>query len=91
LHGEPDPGADPSQPARLAVDLPANGPRQDYMRASLRLSPDGILVATPAVNQDSSLVKTMARADGLIVRAPHAQPAKTGEACRVISFKGLGV
>jgi molybdopterin molybdotransferase len=61
------------------------------MRASLRLSPDGILVATPAVNQDSSLVKTMARADGLIVRAPHAQPAKAGEACRVISFHGLGV
>jgi molybdopterin molybdotransferase len=91
LHGEPDPGADPSQPARLAVDLPANGPRQDYMRASLRLSPDGILVATPAVNQDSSLVKTMARADGLIVRAPHAQPAKAGETCRVISFQGLGV
>ena len=25
LHGEPDPGADPSQPGRLAVDLPANG------------------------------------------------------------------
>jgi molybdopterin biosynthesis enzyme len=36
-------------------------------------------------------VKTMARADGLIVRAPHAQPAKAGEACRVISFHGLGV
>ncbi len=25
LHGEPDPGADPSQPGRLAVDVPANG------------------------------------------------------------------
>ena len=35
LHGESDPGADPSQTARLAVDLPANGIRQDYMRASL--------------------------------------------------------
>ena len=35
LHGESDPGADPSQTARLAVDLPANGVRQDYMRASL--------------------------------------------------------
>ena len=41
LHGEPDPGADPSQPARLAVDLPANGPRQDYMRAALARGPDG--------------------------------------------------
>jgi molybdopterin molybdotransferase len=91
LHGESDPGADLSQTARLAVDLPANGLRQDYMRASLSRGPDGILVATPAPQQDSSLVKTMARADGLIVRAPHAAPAKTGDACRVIHFHGLGV
>jgi molybdopterin molybdotransferase len=86
LHGEADPGADLSQPARLAVDLPANGPRQDYMRASLSRDADGILIASPAASQDSSLVKTMARADGLIVRAPHAEPAKAGEACRVIHF-----
>lgn len=91
LHGEPDPGADLSQPARLAVDLPANGPRQDYMRASLSRGADETLVASPAASQDSSLVKTMARADGLIVRAPHAEPAKAGEACRVIALDGLGV
>jgi molybdopterin molybdotransferase len=91
LHGEPDPGSDPSQPARLAVDLPANGPRQDYMRASLGIDSDEVLVATPAANQDSSLVKTMARADGLIVRSPRADPAKAGDPCRVISFHGLGV
>jgi molybdopterin molybdotransferase len=91
LHGESNPGADLSQGARLAVDLPKNGLRQDYMRASLRRGEDGILVATPAANQDSSLVKTMARADGLIVRTPHAAPAKAGDACRVIPFHGLGV
>ena len=91
LHGESDPGADPSQTARLAVDLPANGVRRDYMRASLSPGADGILVATPALAQDSSLVKTMARADGLIVRPPHAEPAKAGNPCRVIPFHGLGV
>jgi molybdopterin molybdotransferase len=91
LHGEPDPGADLSQPARLAVDAPANGVRQDYLRASLDRGADGILVATPAASQDSSLVKTMARADGLIVRPPHAEPAKAGDACRVIPFHGLEV
>ncbi|MGC2783147.1 MAG: molybdopterin molybdotransferase MoeA, partial [Roseiarcus sp.] len=91
LHGEPDAGADPSQPARLAVDLAANGVRQDYMRASLSHNDDGILLATPVANQDSSLVKTMARADGLIVRPPHASPAKAGDPCRVIPFHGLGV
>jgi molybdopterin molybdotransferase len=91
LHGESDPGVDPSQPGRLAVDLPANGIRQDYMRASLSPGADGILVATPASSQDSSLVKTMAGADGLIMRPPRAEPAKAGEACRVIPFHGLGV
>jgi molybdopterin molybdotransferase len=91
LQGEPDPGADPSQPGRLAVDLPANGVRRDYMRASLSRNADGILIATPARAQDSSLVKTMARADGLVVRPPHAEAAKAGDACRVIPFHGLGV
>ena len=91
LHGEPDPGADPSQPGRLAVDLPANGLRQDYMRASLRPVGDGILVATPVTAKDLSLVKTMASADGLIVRPPNAEPAKAGEVCRIIPFHGLGV
>jgi molybdopterin molybdotransferase len=91
LHGESDPGADPSQTGRLAVDLPANGIRQDYMRASLNHGGDGTLVATPASSQDSSLVKTMASADGLIVRPPHAEPAKAGETCRVIAFHGLEV
>jgi molybdopterin molybdotransferase len=91
LHGEPDAGADLSQAARLAVDLRANGARQDYMRASLDRSADGILVATPAADQDSSLVKTMARAEGLIVRPPNAAPAKAGDSCRVIAFHGLGV
>jgi molybdopterin molybdotransferase len=91
LHGEPEPGVDPSQPGRLAVDLPANGVRQDYMRASLSRNSDGILIATPAMAQDSSLVKTMARADGLIVRPPHAEAAKAGDPCRVIPFHGLGV
>jgi len=91
LHGEPDAGADPSEPARLAVDLGANGARQDYMRASLERSAEGLLVARPVADQDSSLVKTMARAEGLIIRPPHAPPAKAGDLCRVIPFHGLWV
>jgi molybdopterin biosynthesis enzyme len=50
-----------------------------------------IVVATPASAQDSSLVTTMAGADGLIVRPPRAERAKAGETCRVIPFHGLGV
>ena len=91
LHGEPGAAADPSQPGRLGADLLANGPRQDYMRASLSRDANGILVAIPSASQDSSLVKTMARAGGLIVRVPHAEPAKAGEACRIIAFEGIGI
>jgi molybdopterin molybdotransferase len=91
LNGEPDAGADPSRPGRLGADLNANGTRQDYMRAALSLDAGGILVAAPSANQDSSLVKTMARAGGLIVRPPRAEPAAAGEACRIIAFEALGV
>ena len=91
LHGEPEAGADPSRPARLAVDLPPNGPRQDYMRCSLAIAADGALEATPAELQDSSLVKVMARADGLIVRPARAGAARAGAPCRVIAFEGMGV
>ncbi len=90
LQGDPDAGADVSEPARLAVDLPANGVRQDYMRASL--TPDGVggWLAAPLGDQDSSLVRTLSLAQALIVRAPHAAPARAGEACRVLRFGPLG-
>src|SRR5271166_4063082 len=91
LHGEPDPGAEPSEPGRLGADVPANGARQDFMRAAFAPAADGLAVATPCASQDSSLVKTMARADGLIVRPPHAEAAKAGDACRLIAFAPLGV
>src|SRR5271163_1424559 len=90
LHGEPDAAADPSEPGRLGADLLVNGPRQDYMRATLSRGADGLPVATPSASQDSSLVKTMARADGLIVRPPRAEAAKAGEVCRIIAFEALG-
>ena len=61
------------------------------MRAGLHRDGNGILLATPVESQDSSLVKTMARAEGLIIRAPHAAAAKAGDACRIIAFEGMGV
>ena len=90
LVGDAEAGADPSEPARLAVDLPANGVRQDYMRATLARDGDGVFVASPVESQDSSLVKALARAEALIVRAPQAPSAQAGEACRIIRFAALG-
>lgn len=90
LLGDPEAAADPSEPARLATPLPVNGIRQDYIRATFSRSAEGGWLATPLPNQDSSLVKTLARADGLIVRAPHDGAAQAGDACRIIVLERLG-
>ncbi len=71
--------------ARLGRDLPENDERQDYLRATLAMTQDG-LMATPFPKQDSSMLATLARADALIVRPPHARAAKAGETCQVIKL-----
>ena len=90
LLGDPDAGADPSEPARLAVALPANGPRRDYARATLTRDVSGLDLATPIASQDASLVKAFARADALLARAPNAPAAAAGEMCRIIRLAPLG-
>lgn len=76
-------GLGPDDPAArhavLASAVPANGPRQHYMRAALVQSADGALHVQPARSQDSSLLTPLAEADCLIVRPPHAPPAASGE------------
>lgn len=64
--------------ARLAAPLPANGPRQHYMRATTARDADGTLTVTPAASQDSSLLSLLSQADALIVRPPHAPEVDTG-------------
>ncbi|MGA2493755.1 MAG: gephyrin-like molybdotransferase Glp [Roseiarcus sp.] len=90
LLGDPDAGADPSEPARLALALPANGPRKDYMRATLVRDAGGLDLARPIANQDASLVQAFARADALLVREPNARGAAAGEMCRIIRLAPLG-
>lgn len=70
-------GTDGGQRARLAIDVPANDARQDYLRAALSRSDDGSLLATPFLEQDSSMMRMLARADCLLVRPPNdpARPA----------------
>ncbi len=70
--------------AFLTEELTANGPRQHYMRASTRQRDDGLLDVVPAPSQDSSLLKTFAECDCLIIRSPHAPAAKCGEVVSII-------
>lgn len=58
--------------ARLAAAVPANGPRQHYMRARLGQAADGVMEATPVRSQDSSLLSPLREADALLVQPPHA-------------------
>jgi molybdopterin molybdotransferase len=48
---------------------------------------DGGLVATPFGIQDSSMLRILADANGLIVREPFAPAAAAGEACRVLMLR----
>ena len=78
------PAIDLTDRARLGTDLRANDRRQDYLRAGLARADDGALVATPFPRQDSSMMATVARADCLILRPPHAPAAPAGEAVPIL-------
>jgi molybdopterin molybdotransferase len=72
--------------ARLGAAMPANDLRQDYVRAVVQ-EDAGVLVATPFSIQDSSMLRMLADANGLIVRPPFTPAAAMGEACSVLMLR----
>lgn len=72
--------------ARLGAAMHANDVRQDYVRAVVR-EDAGTLVATPFGIQDSSMLRMLADANGLIVREPFAPAADTGTECSVLMLR----
>jgi molybdopterin molybdotransferase len=76
--GLPDPAPAPLT-ARLAHDIPANGPRAHYMRARLTRG-DGPPLIAPFERQDSALITILTEADALLVRPVADGPRKAGEA-----------
>ena len=68
-------------PQVLAADLPANGSRETFVRASA--GPDGL---TPAINQESGAQAPLASSDWLIRRAPHADPERAGKIAMALPF-----
>ncbi|MDQ0315560.1 molybdopterin molybdotransferase MoeA [Amorphus orientalis] len=83
LQGDTDPGPW-FEPAVLASDMPANGDREDYVRARVAESPTGPPLVEPFSVQDSSMLSTLAVAKALLVRPAHAPDARAGETCRII-------
>jgi molybdopterin molybdotransferase len=83
--------APPTRRVRLGAPLGANDRRFDFLRARLETAPDGATVATAFPVQDSSMLKTLARADALILRPPHAPAIEAGAVVEVIALAELGV
>lgn len=64
--------------AILEGHLEANDGRQDYMRATLKIAPDGRRIVSPFAAQDSSMQRTLQSSQALIVRPPDAPAAQSG-------------
>jgi len=64
--------------ARLLHALPANGPREHYLRARLDADDMGQLVVRAFEDQDSSLISVFAAANALIRLAPDAPALAQG-------------
>jgi len=74
-----------TEAAVLGRDLAANDTRQDYIRARIIVY-DGETWAEPFAIQDSSMLSVLALADALIVRAPGAPAAKSGDRVEVLAL-----
>jgi len=74
----------------LAIPMAANDGRQDYVRARIIASADGVPHVEPGPRQDSSLLNALSDADCLVIRPPHAAAAAAGTPCRIIRLARLG-
>lgn len=79
-----DNAVEPPQRAVLGVDLPENDWRMDFLRSSLTHDGQGQQIATPFPVQDSAMLHILADSQALVLRAPHAPPARAGDMCEII-------
>jgi molybdopterin molybdotransferase len=90
LQGQPAAGPRTLR-AIAGADLAANDRRYDHLRATLAPGAAGLPVATPFPVQDSSMLKTLARAEALILRVPHAPALDRGAEVEVVPLGELGI
>jgi molybdopterin molybdotransferase len=77
--------------ATLGVPVQANDVRADHLRSVLTAGPGGALVVTPFPRQDSGMLSLLARADALVLRAPHAPALPAGAEVEVIRLDTIGL
>ena len=84
-------GPPPTVSAILGAPLRANDRRADHLRATVTTDAHGRVVVTPFPVQDSAMLRRLALADALILRAPHAPALEAGVEVEVIRLDTLGL
>jgi molybdopterin molybdotransferase len=84
-------GPPPTVSAMLGVALKQNDHRADHLRATVASDEQGRLVVTPFPVQDSAMLRRLALADALVLRAPHAPELPAGAEVTVIRLDTLGL
>ncbi|KCZ93371.1 molybdopterin molybdotransferase MoeA [Hyphomonas johnsonii] len=75
--------------ARTVSPLPAPGRRETYLRATVQVSPDGMLQVKAAPNQDSSLIRPFLLSNALIRRPAEASSVAAGELVDILPIGPL--
>jgi molybdopterin molybdotransferase len=81
----------PVSTAILGTAVKANDRRADHLRAMVSVNSGGRTVVTPFPVQDSAMLRRLAHADALILRAPHAPALPEGAEVGIIRLDSLGL
>jgi len=81
----------PTIQAIAGADLKANDHRADHLRSTITTDSEGRVVATPFPVQDSAMLRRLAHADALILRAPNAPILPQGGEISIIRLDSLGI
>jgi molybdopterin molybdotransferase len=81
----------PVTTALLGAPVKANDQRADHLRATVASGSGGQSIVTPFGVQDSAMLRRLALADALILRAPHAPALAAGAQVEVIRLDSLGL
>lgn len=84
-------GPPPTVQAIAGAELRANDHRADHLRATVSSDGQGRFIVTPFPVQDSAMLRRLAHADALILRAPHAPAVPAGTEVTVIRLDSLGI
>ena len=81
----------PTVQAIAGAPLRANDHRADHLRSTVSTDSQGRIVTTPFTVQDSAMLRRLAHADALILRAPHAPALPEGSEVTAIRLDSLGI